>query len=279
MYELPASDFNIVNELIRDQFHCHHVFVYSVLDRNQPGKVYVNSKANPLSGLIIHRGGYYYAFGDTTDEAFVSTLVAFLKDRTNHSNYYDLYVSSMDWINILKPALEGNVVQLTRSHYILNDEVTLSDYSETPGGYQLVPLDRQLFNKYRDTMDTTYSLLWESDEQYVRKAFGFCLTTNGEFASVCNTFFVGGRFVAPDIVTVKKYREMGLASIVCNAFITKSRQLGLTPYWDCDAGNEASNRLAKRLGFTKAGDLPILWWHENPKVTANYLKKFNYTKF
>jgi len=46
--------------------------------------------------------------------------------------------------------------------------------------------------------------------------------------------------------------------------------------WDADYGNEPSNRLAAKLGFTKVKDCEILWWHENQKEVANYLKKYNY---
>lgn len=110
-----------------------------------------------------------------------------------------------------------------------------------------------------------------------RKAFGFCLQANDKFTSVCNTFFIGRNLVAPNIVTLKEHRGVGLATIVCTQFINKSKELGLTPYWDCDAGNEASNKLANRLGFSKIEDVPILWWHESQDVINNFLKKNNYS--
>ncbi|CAG7644939.1 hypothetical protein PAECIP111802_03387 [Paenibacillus allorhizosphaerae] len=159
----------------------------------------------------------------------------------------------------------------------MNDEVKVDNPIAVPEGYEVIPIDSPLFNIYQDKIDTTYSLLWESDEEYLQKAFGFCLRTNGELASVCNTSFVGGGFIAPDILTLKKHRRTGLATIVCTFYVQKSRELGLTPYWNCDAGNDASNSLAQRLGFIKVCDLPILWWHENPKTIASYLKKYHYS--
>ncbi|UVI29294.1 GNAT family N-acetyltransferase [Paenibacillus spongiae] len=277
MDQLSPRDYHQIDGIIQDRFNCRNVFVHSVLDQNQPGTVYVNDSSHPTSGLVVHRGGCYYVFGDTADSEFNRALIDFLQNRFNHSNYFDLYVSSLDWIRLLEPALKGNVVRLTRSHYILREDAEVNRDAEIPEGYQLSAVDERLFIKYRSTMDRTYELLWGSEKAYLQHAFGFCLLAKDEFASVCNTFFVGGGLIAPDIVTLDNHRNKGLAAIVCTSFIKASRKLGLTPYWDCDAGNTASNRLANRLGFTKVGDVPILWWHENQDVIHQYLKKYHYS--
>lgn len=172
--------------------------------------------------------------------------------------------------------MKGNVVRLNRSHYILRKEIQMNEQLAIPDGYQLIPIDAQLFVKYRDTMDKTYENLWNSEHEYLQKAFGFCVQSKGEFVSVCNTFFIGGGLIAPDIFTLENHRGIGLATTVCKSYIRKCIALELTPYWDCDAGNDASNKLAQRLGFSKIGTVPILWWHENQDVIVNYLKKNNY---
>ncbi|MBB3072463.1 RimJ/RimL family protein N-acetyltransferase [Paenibacillus baekrokdamisoli] len=279
MIQLSNCDYKDIIGVVKDKFHFHNVFVYSVLELNQPGTVFVNSKTDPTAGIIMNRGGCYYVFGDLSDSNFNNSLIAFLQDRSNHANFYDLYSSSVDWHLFLESALRGEVVQLTRSHYVLDDYDQSNCNTELPAGFQISKIDKKYYNDYRTQIDNTYDLLWESDDDYLQNAFGFSIIgSNGEFASVCNTFFIGGGFIAPDILTLEKYRNMGLASIVCTHFIQRSRSLGLKPYWDCDAGNEASNRLVKRLGFVKVGDLPILWWHENKDVISNYLKKNNYSK-
>ncbi|MFD0712964.1 GNAT family N-acetyltransferase [Paenibacillus sp. GCM10027626] len=279
MIQLLSDEYEAIIGLVKDNVRFHNVFVYSVLERNQPGKVFVNRKTNPTAGIIVHRGGCYYVFGDRSDAEFNASLIAFLQERSNHANFYDLYTSSAEWHNFLASALQGRVVQLTRTHYILNSSTELNEYTEIPEDLRVLPIDKQSYDDYRTKIDATYDLLWESDQEYLQKAFGISIVaTDGGFASVCNTFFVGGGYIAPDIITLEKYRNKGLVSVACTHFIQRSNSLGLTPYWDCDAGNEASNRLAQRLGFSKVGDLPILWWHENEQVISNYLKKNNYTE-
>ncbi len=50
----------------------------------------------------------------------------------------------------------------------------------------------------------------------------------------------------------------------------------IKPLWDCDAGNEASNSLAVKLGFEIKETYQMHWWHENKKFVDSYLKNFNY---
>lgn len=277
MIELPEHEYCHVYDWIRNSEPFRNVFVYSVLDRNQPGRVYVNDRSRPTAGIIVHRGGCYYVFGTLSDADFNLALIAFLRNPAHHASFYDLYMASGDWHALLASALEGQVVPLTRTHYRLDDDRAAFEPADIPAPYRISRIDSQSYDAYRSSVDATYDLLWTSGETYLQHAFGINITdADGGFASVCNTFFVGGGLIAPDIITFDKHRRQGLAAAACAHFIRASRERGLTPYWDCDRGNEASNRLARRLGFEKVGDVPILWRHENPDVIRNYLHKNNY---
>lgn len=276
MIELQEHEFSSILGALRQPGGIHNVFVYSVIDGKQQGKVFVNHVDNPSAGLVVNRGGCYYVFGDVTDVVFNHDLVAYLRDPSNHARFFDLYLSSNEWLSFLKWELDGNVVQLKRSHYMFEEMSSKLQDVEVPEAFQLRLIDEYLFDKYRDEIDNSYSYLWGSSANYLKDAFGYCLLSNDDFVSVCNTFYVDGKFIAPDIMTVDEYQKRGLATIVCSFFIRRSVELGLTPYWDCDAGNEASNRLAQTLGLRHVGDVPILWWHENKRVIENYLKKNRY---
>ncbi|WP_078381999.1 GNAT family N-acetyltransferase [Sutcliffiella halmapala] len=274
-YEINTHQYGEVLHLIEGLEGIHNVFVYAVIEQKQQGKIFVNNLTSPTAGLVVNKGGCYYVFGEISDTQFNQPLISYLKEQSNHANFFDLYMSSKEWVSILKPALEGNVVELKRNHYIL-EENRIVHTEKIPDGFVLKNIDEYLFNKYMEQVDHSYSNLWDSAENYLNKAFGICLVNNDEFASVCNTFYIGNGYIAPDIITMDEYRELGLATIVCSTFIRKSRELDLIPYWDCDAGNDASNALAQKLGFTKLGEVPILWWHQNQDVIRNYLKKNNY---
>ena len=276
MIELREDEFRNILGCLGQPDGIHNVFVYSVIDRKQQGKVFVNNRNDPTAGLVINKGGCYYVFGNVSDNAFNNDLVAYLSNPSNHANFFDLYLSSDEWLTFLKRALKGNVVELKRNHYMLEEISSKVRDVQIPKEFQLKLIDENLFNTYRDQIDKSYSHLWGSSDSYLNHAFGYCLLRNDDFVSVCNTFYIGGNFIAPDIVTMSEFRNKGLATVVCSYFIKRSFELGLTPYWDCDAGNDASNRLAQTLGFRHVGNVPILWWHENKQVIENYLKKYHY---
>lgn len=278
MIELKTNEYNKIDSLIaHKENEFIFVFVQSIIDNNQPGKIFVNNIDNPTAGLVASRGGKYYLFGDEEDRSFNRLLLDFLANSDNHANFYDLYFSSNTWLPIIKAPLNDNVVELSRSHYILSNTTTSPDNHATQSGeFLLKNLNEQLYSRYVNEIDDSYSLLWDSSEMYLERAFGYCYLNESSFVSACNTFYIGGGYIEPDIITISDYRKQGLAFALCQEFIKHSRQRKLIPYWDCDSGNIASNLLALKLGFNKVGEVPILWWHENKQVISNYLIKYNY---
>ncbi|WP_274362325.1 GNAT family N-acetyltransferase [Paenibacillus thermotolerans] len=280
MIELKRDEYFKIEPLLAHKEHKFiFVFVHSIIDHNQPGKIFVNNKNRPTAGLVTSRGGKYYVFGDEQDQTFHRSLFDFLANSDQHANFYDLYFSSNTWLYMIKTALNDNVVELSRTHYILGDTTTSADlpaphFSE----FQLTSMNDRLYERYVNEIDGSYSLLWDCSRTYLEKAFGYCFINNSDFVSACNTFYVGGGYIEPDIITLPDYRMQGLAFMLCQEFIKHSRQQNLIPYWDCDSGNTASNLLAVKLGFHKVGEVPILWWHENKQVISNYLIKNNYKK-
>ena len=281
MIKLEINEYHKIKPLIAHQDNEFiFVFVHSVIDGNQSGKIFVNHIENPTAGLIASSGGKYYLFGKEDDPIFNRGLLDFLANTDHHSNFYDLYCSSDTWIDLVKKRLDENVVELSRSHYILRKNAisNVDKHLNTPEDFRLRRMDEELYERYKNEIDDSYALLWESPDKYLDTTFGYCYMKGNDFVSVCNTFYIGGGYIEPDIITLSDYRNQGMAYAVCQTFIEHSVQQNLIPYWDCDAGNEASNKLVTKLGFDKVGDLSILWWHESKEVIKQYLSKYNYTK-
>lgn len=279
MIELTTTEYHKIKHLVtheEDEFI--FVFVHAVIELNQKGRIFVNRVDHPTSGLVAGRGGKYYLFGDVKDQAFNRSVIDYLTDPSNHANFYDLYFSSSQWLSVIKAPLIENTVELGRTHYILNDTVTAPEEPLVSSGeFELTRMNERLYERYVQEMDDSYSLLWDSPQVYLDRAFGYCFLNESGFVSACNTFYLGGGYIEPDIITLLDYRKQGLALTLCQEFMKHSKQRNLIPYWDCDSGNSASNRLASKLGFKKVGEVPILWWHENKQVIADYLATYNYT--
>ncbi|WP_240420062.1 GNAT family N-acetyltransferase [Paenibacillus periandrae] len=279
MLELSSEIYEYVLPLV-NSLKYNATFAYSVINKIQPGKIFVDQCINPTCSLIISGSGKYLVVGNSNNQVFMSDLIEFLGNEYNHSNYYDLYISTEDWIEEIQNKLDGQVVLLYRSSFVFN-ELKFQEFNSKKGiipiPYVLKQLDRTHFLKYRNEIDPMYNSLWSSEQSFMEKGFGFCILVDTEFASVCNSYFVGGGKADIDIVTIEKYRRNGLATHVCVAFIEYCLEHNLVPTWDCDAGNQRSIQLATKLGFEKNKDMPMFWWHQNKEVITNYLKKYNYS--
>lgn len=125
-------------------------------------------------------------------------------------------------------------------------------------------------------MDSTFKVHWGTPSNFCLNGIGYCIMKGKEMVSVCTTFYIGGSYSEVSIDTREKFRKKDFVTKACRIFINTSLNKKLIPLWDADYGSEPSNQLAAELGFTKIKDCEILWWHENQKVVANYLKKYNY---
>jgi RimJ/RimL family protein N-acetyltransferase len=278
MLELDKQDYAHVLPLMKS-LEYETVFAYAILENIQPGKVYVDRKVSPSCSLVISKGGRYLLVGNADNEEFLSDVVGYLQNKQNHSNYYDLYTSSVKLLNRISDNLVGQSILLNRSSFTFNEskfQLLKNRSEELPERFVMKRMDSTLLEKYQSEIDPSYGLLWTSAEEFIAKGFGYSILTDGHFASVCNSFYIGGGFADIDIITIEKHRRHGLGTSTCTAFIQHCLENNLVPVWDCDAGNELSIQLATKLGFEKNKDFPMLWWHENKEVITNYLKEYNY---
>lgn len=277
MKELKNNEFsNIIKLLNEEKVHC--TFAYAVVEGRQPGKIYADNRINPTCCLVTCRGGKYLVAGDTSNIIFNEFLSNYLYNRENHSNYFDIYSSSCEWVIKLDEILGDNAVKLNRQLFQW-DYSNLSSISKwsgiMPEGFELKRMDATLFEKYSKEMDWSYYDLWGTTDNFVSNGFGFCILKDNEFVSVCNTYYVKQGFAEIDIVTKDEFRRQGYALITCSEFIKYCVKNDIKPLWDCDAGNKNSKNLALKIGFKCVENYQMHWWHENKNVVANYLKKFN----
>lgn len=277
MIELSIEEYANVLPLLDKSEIC--VSALSVIDGNQSGKVFADQRVNPASSLIINSYGQYLVAGSGDNEEFMNEVTAFLLDEQNHGNYYDLFATAPEWIAQLSERLAGKTVLLHRSSFTFDlskFRLLTAELNELADPYVLKRVEGTLFEKYRNEMDFSYHSLWRSAEHFLEQGFGYCIMKDGQFASVCNSFFVGRGLAEIDIVTVEEYQQQGLATRAGAAFIEHCLTHNLVPHYNCDAGNQRSILLATKLGFTQKRDYPMLWWHQDPNIVRGYLEKYNY---
>ena len=278
MRELKSSEFiQVIPLLNQEKVHC--TFAYAVAEGKQPGRVFVDNSVEPRCCLIACRSGKYLVGGETDRTSFNEFVSDFLRNRSNHSCYFDLYSASQDWISQVDEMLGDNAAKLSRQLFEWDNSSLSTDTLRNqtlPEGFELKRMDSALFEKYAREMDPSYNDLWETPHNFVSKGFGFCILKDDEFVSVCNTYFVSQSYAEIDVVTKDKFRGQGFALITCSEFIKHCVQNDTKPLWDCDNGNEGSKKLALKLGFKSIETYQMHWWHENKKFVDMYLEKFNY---
>lgn len=278
MRELKKSEFsNIVKLLNEEKVHC--TFAYSVAEGKQPGRIFVDNPVEPKCCLLTCKSGKYLVAGCTSNIGFNEFLKVFLLQKENHSNYFDLYSSSKEWVMKVDDILGDNAAKLSRQVFSWDYEnlSAISKWSERlPEGFELRKMDGVLFQKYTKEMDSSYMDLWETEDNFLSNGFGFCILKDGDFVSVCNTYYVRQGYAEIDIVTKSEYRQQGFALATCAEFIEYCVSNNIKPVWDCDNGNENSKNLAKKLGFKSVETYEMHWWHKNKTFVEEYLKKYKY---
>jgi RimJ/RimL family protein N-acetyltransferase len=86
----------------------------------------------------------------------------------------------------------------------------------------------------------------------------FCLFLDNELVSATDSENIPNSpegIINLGVNTVKEHRRKGYAATVCSAFIKHYLEQGVLPLWECDFDNEASEKLALKLGFKFMGNL------------------------
>jgi RimJ/RimL family protein N-acetyltransferase len=98
-----------------------------------------------------------------------------------------------------------------------------------------------------------FDVVWGGIENFLKEGFGFAVLYEGAVVSNCRAWSVRESVAAIQVSTRMPYRQLGLATLVCSAFIEHCRVNGITPEYSCLEGNMASAALAEKLGFVRTG--------------------------
>jgi hypothetical protein len=95
---------------------------------------------------------------------------------------------------------------------------------------------------------------WGSVDKFYETGIGYGVVENGMIAALCMSGFVDGTVHTVEIETAERYHRRGHALSAASHFIADCVGKGHTVHWDCTATNEASWRLAERLGLSRIAE-------------------------
>lgn len=277
MYLLNKDAYSKIHHLIKGiDPDCS--FAYSVALNGNPGRIYVDDSLDPKACIIAGAGGVYLVAGSEREEDFNYNLVEFLKDKVNHIKYYDLFATSERWIKLLAKRLEKDSIPLPRTTYTYQQAVPPMFHRDIKleEGYLLKRMDEALFHQFNREMYSIYQDTWGTVENFIEKGIAYAILHKDEIASVCFACSSGGGYTEIGVLTNKKYHQRGYALIVCSAFIEECLEKKMVAVWNCGRGNQPSEQLAKKLGFTFVKYSDLIFWHTDRAIIESYLDGTNF---
>lgn len=259
MLELASKSYVKVAPLFEGIDH-NVPLVYSVIEGNSTGRIFVDCLDAPSAALVVTDVGYDYVGGRPDVEGFNVALGPLFFDSLlpeRAEKELILFAFSEAWRDRLSAllALYGAIV-IHRNVFRFDPArfaVHAGWRARIPEGLRIRAIDAALVEAYPE-----YQPIVLPGE----KRFGVCLMRGDEILSRCMAVAVGGGEVEIDIETAEAHQGRGYGFLTACAFIDESLNRGLTPSWACWPYRTASRALAVKLGFEPLPDVPAHFWAE-----------------
>lgn len=275
IYELRQNEYENVRSLY-DGLN-YHLVIYSIIEGNSPGVVYVDAPNEPKTAFMWDKveGGFYLA-GDESNCEFNKSLNEWILNRIYpavneipHLADFALYYFPEAWADHVNVILKDtDPMKHYRKHFII-DQLKYDWKSLIPDGFRMIRVDgdflkrKQLKNIGHVTGWVMSS--WGSLENFMEKGFGFCLVHENDIVSWSIADYVAGKDYEIGIHTDENYRRRGFATMTAAAAVDYCLSNGMEHVgWHCWSPNLGSAATAKKVGFRQTIEHPIYhaWYNK-----------------
>lgn len=254
LIELTSTEFDRVGALFAPILR-HQIFCAGVLSRLYPGRVFVDNRDNPQTGLVVKDGLWWFLAGDAHNVAFNTAFNTALYDRTltGPKGWGGMLVcDSVAWDDVI-PVLYAprTPIRTRRLHYV-SDSLTFDPRAFVPDGFEIRFIDQSLADAGVDIDGSAAKILQlrQNASDPDSKAVGFVALHDGRIVAhaVIDTIVQGEGDIG--IYTDGAFRRRGLALATSAALIAYALSHGLrTIHWDVESFNAGSIKTAERLGL------------------------------
>lgn len=234
--ELSQENFSNVLELF-DKDYPNLAFVYGIVDRILPGKIWVDNEGMPNVCLIMSNVPYCFIAGNLNKEIF--------------EEFYNVLKEK----ELVKLVCESNQIDFSQYGFMLIPRLQYryklqeANIYENTSNYSLEEINSQeTLNKC--TWGAFIAAIYGNASNYLNSSMGFILwdPVKKQVASEAHAI-IGKNLIEIGTITHENYRGQGLSTIVCNQVIRLGIKKGLHPIWTCDQSNVSSNKIAQHQGM------------------------------
>jgi hypothetical protein len=120
---------------------------------------------------------------------------------------------------------------------------------QLPEGYELERLDLQTIERVDKRRAMHIPMFFGSSEEFYQNGIAYGIKYEGQLVCISSTFTPYTDMFEIQVDThAEDHRRKGLATVASAALMICALESGIVPYWD--AANEASIKLALKLGYT-----------------------------
>ncbi len=244
---------------------------------NNPGRIFVDDRDQPRTGLALTVEGYLLA-GDDGNRETNEALRRLFQDKIFTG---EVFVNG-DWsmsLAVHPPAWEARlpelipthqVEKLERYHYLCR-EVRLDWRNHLPAGYTVRRVDHALWHDstvvFSDALREWADIeeLWWTEEAFFSRGISFAVLWEGQGVAWCTPDCVAGDRIDVGIITLPAHRRKGLAAAAVAATVEHCLGHGFGAVgWHCNADNVASWRTAERVGFVRNREYAYYYYVYDP---------------
>lgn len=246
----------------------YNLAVGAILQGAVPAKVYVDDPACPQAALTWTKHRFYLAACDI-DEAEDDNVGCFLLEtlwsQVPHRGEaaFMVYAAPDSRLDLLGQILEaGQPIMAQRQHYVFK-ELKNDWRAVSPEGFSIQPIEPSLLADASltglDDLKDEMSSERRSVEEFLRKSFGLCSIHGNAIVGWCLSEYNGPGCCEVGIGVNSTYRRRGIATALASAFVEEALSRGVSHIgWHSFANNKASVATARKMGFEKASDYPVL---------------------
>lgn len=210
----------------------------------------------------------FYIFGERPSPRCLDDLPSFFNEEirkdAQKEGFSHLKIDDRSGIlDVNVESVFGGIDYITSKKYFYEyKKKGISDFKSDMANLKILDINER-FLKNTDLENLTLVInevkwMWPSFKKFFENGFGKAGVVGDEIACWCTAEYVSEGMCGIGIETSDNYRRKGIATLTAAEFLRYCLMKSKTPFWECDASNAASVRLAEKLGFDKISENMVM---------------------